>query len=378
MRLWMTLLFLFHSCLALAADVIFSGSLERVGHESISVRLDDRRVIDARLPKNASRFSAATIAARYNMGDQVQITGKPIPQVWEEETSRYQFLELTKLIFLRPSSPAELSAILEIPKAREEVNLLTRPKAPPNTAPTDARESSDSATQRELEHAREVNLQYAASMPNFVADETAKRYTSDNKSPQWRYLDTVDTEITISGTRATRQQIRRNGKPWGRPFQALPGFKWSGFGNEIRPLFDLQCPTNIEYEGRQEVRGKPLLEYRFTSPPDGCFGPFYIEYQRYNPARTGHAFIEDPAGTVVQMDEEASEFPTQFEFTKRNEEVWWDYVKIGDALHLLPVRANFVAVFSSGKRWRVEVEYKNHRHFEASTNITFQEPTGKK
>jgi hypothetical protein len=378
MRLWLTLLFLFGSSRAFAADVVFSGSLERVGHESISVRLDDRRVIDARLPKNASLFSAAKIAAHYNMGDQVQFTGKPIPQVWEEETSRYQFLELTKLLFLRPPSPAELSAILEIPTAREEVNLLTRPKAPPNIGPADAPESSDSATQRELEHAREVNLQYAANMPNFVADETAKRYTSDNKSPQWRYLDTVEAEITFIGPRATRQQIRRNGKPWGRPFQALPGFKWSGFGAEIRPMFDLECPTTIEYEGRQEVRGKPLLEYRFTSPPDGCFGPFYVEYQRYNPARTGHVLIEDPSGAVVQMDEEASEFPAQFEFAKRNEEISWDYVKIGNASHLLPVRANFVAVFSSGKRWRVEVEYKNHRHFEASTNITFQEPTVKK
>lgn len=378
MRLWLTLLFLFHPCFALAADVIFSGSLERVGHESISVRLDDRRVVDARLPKNAARLSAEAIAARYHMGDQVQITGKPIPQVWEEETSRYQFLELTKLLFLRPPSPAELSTILEVPSAREEVNLLTRPKAPPNPAPTDVLESSESATHQELEHAREVNLEYAASMPNFVADETAKRYTSDNKSPQWRYLDTVEAEITFIGSRATRQQIRRNGKPWARPFQALPGFKWSGFGTEIRPLFDLQCPTTIEYEGRQEVRGKPLLEYRFTSPPDGCFGPFYIEYQRYNPARTGHIFIEDPAGAVVQMDEEASEFPAQFEFAKRNEEVWWDRVKIGNASYLLPVRASFVAVFSSGKRWRVEVEYKNHRHFEAATNITFQQPTVKK
>ena len=161
-------------------------------------------------------------------------------------------------------------------------------------------------------------------------------------------------------------------RTWEKPFQALPGFKWSGgFGTELRPLFDLECPTTIEYQGHAEVRGKQLLKYRFSSPPDGCFGHFYVDYQRYNPARTGHVFIDDPGGNVIQLEEEADQFPGEFEIAQRTEEVTWDYVKIGDASHLLPVAANFLILYSSGSRWRVEVEYRNHRHFGASANITF-------
>ena len=70
-------------------------------------------------------------------------------------------------------------------------------------------------------------------------------------------LDTIQTEITFVGTRVVRRQIRRNGKPWDRPFDALPGFKWyGGFGTEIRPIFDPQCPTTIEYEGPAEFAKK--------------------------------------------------------------------------------------------------------------------------
>ena len=83
----------------------------------------------------------------------------------------------------------------------------------------------------------------------------------------------------------------------------------------------------------------------------------------------GYVFINE--GNVIQLDEEASGFPAGFDFAQRNEEVSWDFVKIGDASHLLPVAANFVVLYSSGKRWRVEVQYKNHRHFEAATNVTF-------
>ncbi|MGD0669688.1 MAG: hypothetical protein ABSB23_19180 [Bryobacteraceae bacterium] len=363
---------------ASAARLVFSGSLERAGHESISVRLADRRVIDALLP-NTGPLAAVTIAAEYKMGDQVRITCKPIPPVWEEDTSRFQSLELTKLELLSRPSPEELSKMPEFPSWSGEVNLLGRPNAAvsaPGWRLTDAPPimagGSDSTARRKLEHAREVNLQYAANLPDYVADETAKRYTGHGRPPEWRHLDTIETEIAVSGSRALRRHIRRNGSPWEQPFQALPGFKWyGGFGTEIRPLFNTQCPTTIEYQGRAEMRGKQLLEYRFSSPPDGCFAPFYVDYQRYNPARTGHVFIDDSGGNVIQLGEEASGFPAAFEIAQRKEEVSWDYVRIGGTDHLLPVAATFVVLFSSGTWWRVEVQYTNHRHFEASTNITF-------
>jgi hypothetical protein len=350
-----------------AADLTFSGSLERVGHESISIRLADRRLIDARLP-NTPLLSPANVAKQYNMGDQVQITCKPIQQIWEEDTARLQFLELTKLRFLRPSTADELAKRLALPMSRESENVLAVPDATRNSL---ANTDSDD----KLASAREINLQYAANMPNFVADETGKRYVGDAKSKQWHVLDTIETEITFKGSRAVRAHIRKDGEPWERPFQALPGFKWyGGFGTEIAPVFDPQCPTAIEFQGHAEVRGKRLLKYRFSSPADGCFGPFTMEYQRYNPARTGHVFIEDidgKGGNVIQFDEDATGFPAGFGFASRREEVSWDYVKIGDASHLLPVGANFEVAYSNGNRARVDVEYKNHRHFEASTNITF-------
>jgi hypothetical protein len=341
---------LMQPCHGFAADVVYSGSLERVGQESISIRLADQRVIDARLP-NTRLLTAGKIVAQYDIGDEVEISCRQIKPVWEEDTSRYQFLELTKLRLLRASSP--------------------KPAASAPTPLTQA-EVLDAAAHSKLEQAREINLEYASNMPNFVADETAMRYTSEGTSRQWRYLDTIETEITVTGNRAVRQQIRRDGRPWTRPFEALPGFKWyGGFGTELEPLFGLQCPTTIEYEGRAELRGKQLLKYRFSSPPDGCFAPFYVDYQRYNPARTGHVFIDDSGGNVIQLGEEASGFPAAFEIAQRKEEVSWDYVRIGGTDHLLPVAATFVVLFSSGTWWRVEVQYTNHRHFEASTNITF-------
>jgi hypothetical protein len=347
----------------------FTGSLERVGDHSVSIKLADRRVIDAMLPDTPA-FGALAIAAQYSMGDEVEIECKPIQAVWEAATSRFQSLEVTAIRFLRRPSPEEVTNLLEA-RPREGKNLLQPPRLAVSTPNRIA--DSDARGSKELEHVRRINLEYAANMPNFVADETSKRYRSTTQSPGWRPFDTVETEITFRGRRAVRQQIRRNGKPWDQPFDALPGFKWyEGFETEISPLFDAQCPTMIEYQGRSTMGGRQLLEYRFSSPVDGCFPFLYFAYQRYNPARTGHVFIEDAGGSVIQVDDEAGGFPADFEFAGREEHMFWDYVKIGENSHLLPVRANFLVVYSSGTRYRVEVEYKNHRHFEASTNVTFK------
>lgn len=345
----------------------------RVGHESISVKLADGRLIDTRVG-SAPQLTAEKIAARYKFGDQVEIDCDRIRPVWEEETARYQSLEVKKLRFLHEPPAEELSDLLEIPVVAEEVNLLARPnpRIVSSNPPAIAVEGSDDVAHRKLEHAREVNAQYTANMPNFVADETAKRYSRDPRSGKWRYVDTIQTEITFRGRRAERRNIRRNGRRWNQPYRALPGFTWyGGFGTEIEPIFSLMCPTVVEFERSTEIRGKPVLEYAFRSPADGCFGPFTFGYQRYNPSRAGQVFLDDPDGRVIQLDEQASGFPSDFAFAQRNEEVMWDLVKTGDGTHLLPVAANFLVTYSSGQQWRIEIEYKNHRHFEASTNVIF-------
>jgi len=350
-RLVVTLALLSHTDLR-AANLLFEGVLTRIGSGSISVRVDDGRYIDAQL---APRFvhGSNAIGKRYKTGDPVRIACKAIQRVWEAETSRFQFLEVVKIQSAPLSSPQAASRPPDSMEQDQDVKF--RP------GPPDAR----------LENARKVNLALVAKMPDFVAEEDATRYTGDAGSARWDRMDTIQTEITVKGTHPVRQRIVRDGKPWNGPFERLPGFKWYDFGTEIKPVFDPKCPTKLKYDGPAQVNGKPTGEYEFSSPADGCFTSFYFEYQRYNPARTGHVFIDDPGGRVVQMDEQAIDFPAQFELAQRKEELSFDEVKIGDTSALLPVRANFVVLYYSGKRWRVDVGYKNYRRFEAPANIKF-------
>jgi hypothetical protein len=229
-----------------------------------------------------------------------------------------------------------------------------------------------------LEHARRVNLERAAKLPNFVADETAKRYKSRHTNPpNWEYVDTIESQIAVKGSDFKRERTTLNGKPWTKP--NFPDFSWSvQFGDELEPLFSPKCGTRIDFDGREEVRGKQRVAYRFHAPPNGCFGAFTVRAglfsgtKRYNPAWSGRFLIEDPGGSVVQFEEEAHQFPKGFGADPLTQTTTWDYVKIGEASYLLPIATEIFGGFTRGDLWHVVVEYKNHRHFEAATDITFQ------
>ena len=80
------------------AGLYFSGNLERVGDKSVSVRLADRRVIDAMLP-DTPPLDAMAIAEQYRFGDQVEIACKPIAEMWEEATSSTNLWKLPRYAF---------------------------------------------------------------------------------------------------------------------------------------------------------------------------------------------------------------------------------------------------------------------------------------
>jgi hypothetical protein len=372
---------------AFAADAVLPGALERLADGSIFIRLADGRLIDARLPHTAD-LAAESIAAHYSLADQVEITCKPIHAVYNQEMALHQHLELQKLKRLRPASPEERAQVLEHLARERGANLLKDSGAP-------FRPDTSAEAGALLAHVRQVNLEFVANLPNFVADETGKRYTATLTSKDWRYVDTIESQITFRSGQASREQIRLNSKAWDRLFLDLPGTTWGVFfGTQLRSLFSPACQTKIEFEGRETAQvkavfsagatqaaiefegrettqGRELLAFRFTSPPASCFHVFRVGSAEYRPARTGRFLVDDPGGNVIRYEEEAIRFPEDFGADRHTVVESWAYVKIGDATHLLPVGVEITGRQANGSWAREIVTYKNHRHFETSTNLVF-------
>jgi hypothetical protein len=209
-------------------------------------------------------------------------------------------------------------------------------------------------------------------MPNFVADEVQKRYTSAVNPPKWRLAHTVESEIAFSKGRESRTRIVLNGKPWDHPYRMLPSANWSGgFGSSLSDLFGVDCPSTFALDNGVKEHGRSLLVLRYKSPLDGCLGWIHSGYQRFFFEETGRVLFDERQGHVVRLEGTDQGFPPAFPISQREFEVSWDYVKIAGDSHLLPVAADYITIYDSGRMALTRAQYKNHRHFEASSSVTF-------
>ena len=349
---------------AMSADPTFTGSLRFVSSTTITVRLPDGVVIDARLPQKGE-LTGMKISAQYKLADQVEIACKNIQGGWDDSVKRYHSLELTRIRFVRAPSKEEVSQVVASLSWQVGDNLLEpvpeTPKSPKAPDPEG------------LERVREVNLARAERMPNFIADEVAVRSVRGKGNSKWKQDDTVESEVAFKGAHDARQHIRINGKPYTTTTGWIPGVNWGlGFAANLNSVFNRDCANTFELEGHQELRGKRVTVYRFQSPQDGCFGAGVMGYREYDAARTGRIVVEDLGGNVIQMEFEVIQAPS-IKSGNDKEVFSWDDVTIGDASHLLPVAADYVYPWPNGDLWHIAVQFKNHRHFEAAITVKFQE-----
>ncbi|HLK68177.1 MAG TPA: hypothetical protein VKU19_32310 [Bryobacteraceae bacterium] len=357
------LLFLTVAASSAPRSLTFTGDMQRLTDGSISIRLSDGRIIEARAAAAHGDLSPYSLAKRYKVGDVVEITCEPIPGVFDEHIGRRLVLELKKLRFVREPAPEERAQSLMCKAWRQPPNLLESESQPAKAAAA--------SLSPPLDEIRTHILQFIAEMPNFVADEVAQRYVSTSHPPDWRPVDTIQSEITFKGNAVSRSHIEVNGTPWNRGYRALTGFKWTdAFGSQLKYLFAEDCPTSFEGPTPVTEDGTTLIAVQYKSPSNGC--EFYWQnYEQFYPAKTGRILLDEHAANVMRLETHASGFPDAFPIASIDKQVNWGFVQIGDAAHLLPISAEIQVVLSTGEIRLAKQEYKNHRHFEAASNITF-------
>ena len=98
---------------ATAADLTFTGNLRFVSASTLTVRLSNGIIIDARLPK-AGELAASSIAAQYKFADQVRIACKHISAVWDKSVTRMHTLELTRMDLIRSAQSAQKEEMAQV------------------------------------------------------------------------------------------------------------------------------------------------------------------------------------------------------------------------------------------------------------------------
>ena len=350
---------------------VFSGALARAGKDSITLRLSDGLRVDIALDPSGD-LTASAIAARYRLADQVRIECARTKPVYDSEAALHLHLALRNIELVRAATSREQAQQAAIPSWGWEKNLLP---IPPGVKSANA--AASESAMANLDRVRRVSLDRLTNRPNFVADEIARRYQSEGAGQPFKLFDTLESNLSVKDDGVTRENIRRNGKPIKQPLEKFPGIRWGqSFGAEL-VIFDADCASRFDFAGLQALAGRALRAYRFSFPPDNCLYTHQVgrkgdrNYQEYIPAVTGQVLVDRARAEVLRFECEAGGFPEKFGIDRSIETESWDYVIIGGSTYLVPVAVTFGFKSANGAAWLVKVEYRNHRHFEASSKLGF-------
>jgi len=231
-----------------------------------------------------------------------------------------------------------------------------------------ARAPTPTAEPSQLDRVREVNLDYVAKLPDFVADEINRRYRSYDLGKPWRPELTVQDEVTVKDHRVFHRNVHKHASTLSGALDKPLNFD---FGLHLEAVFGPQCASRVEFVGREEVEGRPMLVYFFHIPTGGaCFGVAHNGNQQFA-AITGRILLDAANLHVLRSEWVGAGFPEKFAVDHFTTTEQWGYATIGGSAYLVPVSSEIVFRMSDGSTERGKTEYRNHRHFEAATSITF-------
>jgi hypothetical protein len=369
---------------AFADSEQFSGSLVAVTRHSIWVRQPNGVVVLARLN---GAYNAETLLSHHKVGDQVLLKVGVIDRVFEDEEGQWFDWEVTSLDYLRPPSTAEVASAVGSAARRQRGNLLRNPEgeAPRRMAavslktlqiPDASSLPRPDSPEVMLERFRALIQKWVSALPNFTVDElTSIQRSPASNPPQWKISETMQSEVSFQGTRSTHKNVVRNGVKWDDAFEHLPAAPRAGVQHGLLgSVFNPGCDAKFVFSKRATEAGTPVMVYRFTAPPESpCFiADWGHAGERFYAGRVGEVAIAEADGLIRRLESASVDLPKGFMNQVSEVRAVWDTVLIGEERHLLPTEVQFLQVKEDGTMSLSTSRFKNHRHFEANSTISFK------
>ncbi len=245
------------------------------------------------------------------------------------------------------------------------------PKPAPVTIPPPSAEDQ----QRVLDAVRNYALTYTKRLPDFICTQVTRRYEDPSGLEFWGLRDTVTERLTYFEQKEEYKVILVNGRPMDVEHDKLGGSTSSGeFGSMLREIFEPESETTFRWERWATLRGRRthVYTYRVTTPKS----KYRVTFDRSQSIVSGYRgliYVDADYHTVSRIRMELDDIPVSFPVQEVKLVLDYDFVKIGDSEHVLPLHAELKS--RNGKNLvKNEVEFRLYRKFGADAVIKFDTP----
>src|SRR5579883_1584287 len=266
------------------------------------------------------------------------------------------------------------------PKTLAELQRLhdaTLRLAAPDPAPAFHHGPPPSATEQRglIAAARAMALEYAQSLPDFICQETVRRYESNGGA--WDLKDTLELRLTYFDRREDYRLIARNGRATSLSYRETGGAVTEGeFGTTLLSIFAPDSETDFHWDHWTTLRHSEAHVFRFRIALERSTYRIAVGRSVRGPVeevitgQRGLVYVDAASGRIVRVIAESEAIPPDFPVRSSSRTVDYGFARVGDRTYLLPLRAE--ARIDAGRlQTRNVVEFHDYRKFEGQSTITF-------
>jgi len=226
-----------------------------------------------------------------------------------------------------------------------------------------------------LDMARQNALGFVATLPDFLCDQSIRRFRTLANADAWRQTDLLLVKVRFVTGKEDYQLVSVDNRPTDESYESVLGARSTGeFGSWLDAIFNPATAAEFQFEGRRSIGGRAAAVFAYKVAR---------EHSRYDVrnlvglyvqtvvvAYHGHVYIDLATSQVTRLEIQADGIPAEFPLRSSSVLLEYGFTGIAGRQYLVPSYAE-TRVSNSKFEFRNEIEFRGHRKFDVETSVEF-------
>ncbi|HKE21102.1 MAG TPA: hypothetical protein VKB88_01865 [Bryobacteraceae bacterium] len=255
----------------------------------------------------------------------------------------------------------------------EPPNSESATPPPANEAPP-ARTGAPLTDEQLIAEARAASSRFTSGLPNFLADQSTRRYFNSSVPASWQLIDDVGAEVAYVDGKEDYRKITVDGQPTPLPPQMTGSWSTGEFGTTLEALMAPQTQASFHRRAEDRIGSRAAVVFDFQVTQANSHWTIVAPDQRsFQPPFEGSIWVDRETARVLRIEERTTFMPADFPFTKAESTLEFAWARIDQKSYLMPSTAeNLACMRGSGTCSKNTIAFKNYRRFTADSKVIFK------
>ena len=221
-----------------------------------------------------------------------------------------------------------------------------------------------------IEKAREIAMEFAETLPNYLAKQVTTRFVGNGKKDRWDAQDNFTAEVVYQDGKESYRNVLLNGKPAKGKIEQSGSWSRGEFGTTLRDIMSPATNAQFKLRGNTTISNRRAKFYDYVVEQENSHWQIGVPGQTYFPSYKGSIWIDTETSRVMRIEMQGRQIPGTFPVDAVESAVEWDFVKIGASSYLVPVHAESLSCMrAAGMCSKNVMDFRNYRKFGAQSEL---------